>query len=524
MSMRPGRSWTPWPVAGADLADRLAAEGLIDRRTPVPFEPLELARRLRRALALLGPVPRAFGRHLATRIDLLPAAACLELSALPSDAEPLPAETFLQRLGIELGRPVGEVFRVIDPRPRESAACRQRHRARTVAGEAVEVVLVRSEAAASSSPEALAPLAAVLGAAGLPGRDVVRQFHGLILEELDLNADAEALSELAGDAESLDQLTVPAVRRDLSGRGVLVQSASVGLGLDQLRFLDPSVRSDALRRVALVWLRQALFGRAFPLALDEGRVRVLDDGRVAVVGGPFRTLPHAARDNLWSYFEEALDLDPSSACDRLLPELVAGEKAASEAELLVRLRQVVPFRDGGFGRGADPLADGLVVSLHVARECGYRLRRPSAELTRGLVAIAIAALDGPPRSAPLTSALEELRMLRSAGELRRAFDVADLSALPASYTALMLELPRKLDALLDRFARGEARVQLRLDEARGTSRSGGFGASAVVLATVTGALLLSAPRLREVAAADGGGWFLLLLLAMLLAASLGWRR
>lgn len=523
MTQRPGWSWTPRPVAGADLADCLAAEGLISGRTPVPFEPLELARRLRRALASLGPVPRAFGRHLATRIDLLPAAACLELSALPSDAEPLPAETFRQRLAVELGRPVDEVFTVIDPRPQESGPCRQRHRARTVAGEPVEVVLARSEAATSSSPAALAPLAAVLRAAGLPGRDVVQQFHGLVLEELDLDADAEVLSELAGDAESFGRLAVPAVRHELCGRGVLVESASVGVGLDQLRFLDPSVRDDTLRRMALVWLHQALFGRAFPLALDGGRVRLLDDGRVAFVGGPFRTLPHASRSNFWSYFEEALDLDPSSACDRLLPELIGGEKAASEAELLVHLRQIVPFRDGGFGDGADPIADGLVVSLHVARECGYRLRWPSAELARGLTAIAIAALDGPPGKAPLTSALEELRMLRSAGELRGAFDMADLSALPASYAALMLELPRKLDALLDLFARGEAKVRLRLDEPRGASRSGGFGASAVVLATVAGALLLAAPRLREVAA-GGGSWFLVLLLALLLAASLGWRR
>ena len=55
----------------------------------------------------------------------------------------------------------------------------------------------------------------------------------------------------------------------------------------------PEIDADDLaRRIGLIWLQMALVSRRFPLEAD---VIELPDGRLAVVGGRFASLPDASR-------------------------------------------------------------------------------------------------------------------------------------------------------------------------------------------------------------------------------------
>ena len=71
------------------VVERLAAFGLtrgphrIVRSDRMWEREASLGLKLRLAFSDLGPIFSSFGRYLATRVDLLPAADCLELEAIP---------------------------------------------------------------------------------------------------------------------------------------------------------------------------------------------------------------------------------------------------------------------------------------------------------------------------------------------------------------------------------------------------------------------------------------------------------
>lgn len=514
----PARAATTAGEPATDLAGRLAAEGLTLRRPP-DLDAVEWAERLARALAPLGAVPRAFAHHLAARLDLLPPDAALRLLEVPAGVEPLPAPVIWSRLVEALGAAPREIFAELDPSPVAVTPFRQVHRAHTRAGEAVELVVARSEAAAALEPARLEPLVAALDAADLPGEEVVEELRRTAETALDLAAEAEVLERMLEDGERFPALAVPRVDGELSRGGLLVREDLGGVQATEAVY-NAGTGSAALRRLALVWLRQVTLGRGFPLLADGPEVRWLRDGRVAFVGGPFAALPGASRSNLWSYLSAASESDPTAACERLLAELTRRRRSASEADLLLRLRQVVPFRDGTLGEGADPLADQLFAAFRVAEGCGFRLRRPGLDFARGLARLAVVAREAAPGEAPLAAALEELRLQRSAGELRGILDPADLAAIPAPYAAALLEMPRKLDRALDLLARGEARVRLEVAAPRAR---GGAMRRVVAVGAGAGAVLLAAPRLLEALQGAGAAdWALVALLAALLAGSL-WR-
>jgi ubiquinone biosynthesis protein len=104
--------------------------------------PEELARRIRTALEEAGGMFIKLGQLLATRPDLLPPEAMAELGRLHSSAAPLAREQVEGVLNEETGRPLIEVFEVVDWQPLGSASIAQAHAATLTGGQDV-VVKVR---------------------------------------------------------------------------------------------------------------------------------------------------------------------------------------------------------------------------------------------------------------------------------------------------------------------------------------------------------------------------------------------
>src|SRR4029079_1710040 len=92
-------------------------------------------------------------------------------------------------------------------------------------------------------------------------------------------------------------------------------------------------------RLCQTWLRQACFGRAFPVEMQDADVQLLPGGRMAWTGGPFAALPPTARENLWEYLLAAAAHDPERACAALVQEMDGGP--ADGEGLHQRLRQLV---------------------------------------------------------------------------------------------------------------------------------------------------------------------------------------
>jgi predicted unusual protein kinase regulating ubiquinone biosynthesis (AarF/ABC1/UbiB family) len=520
-----------WGLLGRPRS--LAGSPGAPQELPRPAATAPFGRRLRGALEELGPVFSAFGLYLSSRVDLLAAADCLELSAISGQVPPLPVAAVRERITSELGeigelgQPADAVLAELEPEPCESRLLVQGHRARLADGQAVVLRFVRPDAAeAAESDLARLPLLAGAFAGGAhpgdPGwpdgllAEAVANFRQSLRDGADLVATADALGRIALDAEDFGLLAAPVVRRDLCTPRLLVAGDPGGTDLAEALAAtsaagaarDPARRRELVRLLCVAWLRQAMEGRVFPVGLAETGARAVAGGRLALLGGSFARPPAADRTNLRGFLVAMAAHEPDDACSYLLREMTREGPDASEETLRLQIRQVVPFRDGAWSAAGTSLAEHIFVCARQARACGFRPRPQLVAFYRGLAAVAIAARQArqPPPEGPETAehpehpvhpeqseddalleALREVRVLTSFSQVREAIS-PPWSDQWGRYAMLMSELPRKVDELLA-LAAGSGARSARQEDAGARREEGSHLLLAGVL-MVLGALAL----------------------------------
>ncbi|MEA2604561.1 MAG: ubiquinone biosynthesis protein [Acidobacteriota bacterium] len=504
-------------------AERREVEGCLARwgllRRPHPLGGLPVAaeafgRCLRGALAELGPVFSAFGLYLASRIDLLAAADCLELSAIPDRVPPMLLAEVRGLVAVELGQPAEAILAALEPEPRASRLLVQVHRARLVDGQRVVLQLARPEATATLERDLprlplLAGAFAVQGWSGALLDDAIAEFQSSLREGSDFGAAAEALALLAVDAESFGLMVAPAVRRDLTTARLLTVEDPGGLDLASASAVvlgaawDPARRRHELARlISVAWLRQALLGRVFPLELREAEVRMLESGRAAFLAGAFARPPAADRANLRGFLIALASHEPDEACFLLLREMTCGPEASEEA-LRLQVRQIVPFRDGAWSASGQSLAEHVFVCARQARACGFRPRLQLVAFYRGLASLAATVRQLAPDGDTLLDALQEVRVLSSLSQVREAMS-PEWSEQWGRYAMLMSELPRKMDELLTLAAEGGVRRPPPETSRRPRREEGSHLVVAAGLMVMSGLGLLLRPLAQTVAFAARG--------------------
>ena len=513
----------------AEVVARLAAYGLARGPHRVAGGPRPggdegtRCARLRAALEGLGPVFSSFGLYLSTRVDLLHARDCLELSAIADGAPPAPSTSVRELFRREFGCEREEAFPFFEEAPFESRLLCQSHRARLPDGSPVVVKLVRreSEQAFLCDVELLRLLEGALSGVAPGGatlRDAVADFAAGLHRQLDFAHEAKALSALASDAKQFEMLRVPAVHHGLCTQRILTVEELSGERLDggafpggegdegawrrlEARGLE---RANLARLLCSVWLQQALLGRAFPVTPRPDNILILSARQLAFTGGDFDSLPADSQSNLWDYLRAAAADDPDTACACLLTEVRPGGPPGAAEDLRHRFRQVVPFRDSEWHTGdeVNRLADHLVVHWRSAAECGYAPGAHLPSFYRGLFAVERAARQLSPEGDPLLEGLQDARLLTSLGQMRELLSLNQLGDHLDRYAGLMMLMPQRLDEVLTLGGKGGTRLNLRVAEdasARGRRNS---------LATVTALLLVlaaSALLLPRVTAALGAG-------------------
>ncbi len=408
--------------------------------------------RLRGACEELGPVFRSFARSLASRVDLLPASDCLALAATADWVRPLPSTAVREQIVAELGGRGGKAFVSFEPEPFESRLFAQSHRARLVGGAPVIVRVARPgmTEAEELDLELLPFLAERLAGQEIPLDGAVSGFLQDLKPGADLMNAAQALELLAGDAATFGRLTAPAVHRDLTTSLVLTHADLEGAAL------AADGTSAVAAQLSVVWLRQALLGRVVPLDLTADSVRIVTGGRIGFQCRHFARLPAAIQPDLRALLIAVVSREPDEACRALLRQLVPEARALPESELLLHLRQIVPFRDGAWSPSGESLAEHAFVYLRTARACGYRPSQPMLTFYRGLFSAAAAVRDIAPAGDPLADGLQELRVLVSLEQMRDAIRPDQWQGQLDRYAVLMTTLPQKMDALLTLVAEEEA--------------------------------------------------------------------
>jgi len=517
------------PTTVADDRRRFAEKRLTDLGVALERGGLEATEiptaRLRWALVGLGPVFVLFGRYLASRPDLVAEPIRSQLAHLPQATPPLPQERVVELLRVELGESTAARFGTIEPRPVVSTPLYQRHHATLVGGEEVEVHVIRPEIETEieENLDSLWALA-TLGADGPDGGGIldldtaIEDFTTTMARALDLGAETRALAALEAEKPGRGRLVTPRPYPELSGHRVLTRER---LGGTDLASLFPHLRhapaaprdaddeqpvagelfgDELAGELARVWLGQAVAGRLFPTELTATDVRILPGYRIGWTCGPYaRMQPGSGRD-LLDYLAAAADQDPDGASSALV-QLTAREAAGSERELRRRMRQLVPFRDGGPG-ATDDLAGYLFLHWETARRTGFQSPPALVELYRGVVHLVAVIRPLGRRRDPLKDGLEACRvstdlelLVATAGPERLA------TALEPGLHAFAT-LPQKLDRLFDLATSGKLEVTLRTEKSPREERRRDLGAWLLALLAAAGGLALVAQRL----AGSGASW------------------
>ena len=482
-------------------------------------------RGLAAALASLGPVFSLFGIYLASRADLFKPKDCLELAAIPDQAEPSRGAAIHELFVRETGGSIDENYSIFEEDPFESRLLYQTHRARLKNATEVTVRIAHPELEERlpGDAELLPLLEGAFAAEVIADFDLERAITGFrraLAREMDFVHQADAIDLLAGDARDFDMLAAPAVHRSLSSSRVLTAEwpsgpsvADVIAGVHKWEIrraggartfdVDPN---DLARRLCRVWLRQALLGAAFPVDPRPESVIVVSEKRIAFAAGSFASFSSGARTNLRNYLLAAASEEPDKACSYLLKEMEEGQSKAGQEDLERKFRQVAPFRDGGWGgnSGGDSLAEQLFVQWRITNASGCRPSFHLLSFYRGLFLIAAAAEQLAPRRDSLAAGLDDVRLMEVLGQFQEMAGVRGLGDGLDKYARMMVEMPGKLDEVLSLAAEGNARLKLRIVEAAGHKRQKNSLAAASSLLLLLAAVVLLSHHLAK---QDGeGAW------------------
>lgn len=239
--------------------------------------------RLRLALEELGPIYVKFGQILSTRRDLLPSDIADALSLLQDNVAPFDSEQAKAIVETELGQSIEACFSSFDMKPIASASIAQVHGATLPDGQAVVVKIVRPgiEQQISSDLTLLYQLARLVRRYHPEGDrirpdEVVSEFERVILNELDMQAEAANCAMIRRNFETSTELYIPKIHWPLTGDRVLVMERVSGIPVRDIDTLKAhGVDLEKLARLGVrLFYRQVFRDNLFHADMHPGNILV----------------------------------------------------------------------------------------------------------------------------------------------------------------------------------------------------------------------------------------------------------
>ena len=483
-------------------------------------------RRLCMALTRLGPVFASFGLYMSSRVDLLPLPDCQALAAIPDQgpATPLPAlQALVER---EISPSPEEVFTVFEAEPWESRLISQSHRAQLRSGADVMVKVVHPEVQEFLDRDLellpmLRPAFLEREAWGVLLDDAIGDFYRCIRQQTDLLHEAKDYEALDQDAQEFEMLKIPQVHQAFCSPKLLMLERLSGRTLKEIHEACAAIRvgrdtglfgmtggqralNDLAHRLCLVWLRQTLMGQRFPVELRLEDLMLLPNKQIAFTGGVFTSLPAEAKNNMWRYLIAAATEEPDQACMSLLREVIPDGASVDVDELRYRFREIVPFRDSRLSSGgaSNSLADYLLIHWQLISERGLRPKTHVTRFYRGLFNTVETTKSLIDTDDPLLKGLQDVRTIEMLEQFQKVMEFDEMSSNFDKYAAIMMQMPRKLDAVLTWGAESSARQKLQSTRPSQHHRDRSGMAVIISLSLVLVAVVVLSHHLAAVTVAD----------------------
>jgi predicted unusual protein kinase regulating ubiquinone biosynthesis (AarF/ABC1/UbiB family) len=314
---------------------------------------------LRETLVDLGPTFIKLGQLLSTRPDVAPPEWLAELEKLQDDVPPSPWEDARKVVETDLG-PIEERFDSFDTESISGASLSQVHRA-SIDGRDVAVKVRRPELEhrVERDLEALEKLLWVLIQFVDDGRafsleNLSEHFRETLYEEMDFEREARMMTEIGGNFEDDDRVTIPEVVDSHSTERVLTMEYVDGTKLTNLQELDRMDidRPRLAKDLHQVYLKMCLVDGVFHGDPHPGNVAVQPDGTAVLYDfGMSDHVPDGLQQKFVSFYLAVGSEDPDEVITALselgMLDLDAAEGGREELEELVAT-QVEAAQGGGF--------------------------------------------------------------------------------------------------------------------------------------------------------------------------------
>jgi predicted unusual protein kinase regulating ubiquinone biosynthesis (AarF/ABC1/UbiB family) len=352
-----------------------------------------------------------------------------------------------------------------------------------------------------------------------PFGQIISQFERCVERGLDLEREIQCLayfeSHQQQPAAAHPRFVLPQIADEFCCPGmVAIREPSLAVGshpLHEQKYEDETGESskptpaqlDVTRLLCLTWLHHALKFSWFPESPAVANVAVTATRQIACLGGSIASLDREIQDVLFQYLGAVASNRPDEAAELLLTVFRRRKNATDFETVRDRFRQLVAFRDGGWGRigQQESFAEYVLIQWRIATESGYEAPEGLVPFVRSFWEIAAISHAVAPQRDVLRDTLDEFRWIVAFDKLRGLFTPANLASHGQEWINLMMEMPEKLNTIASHTRSQEAAGET---FAKGSAPKNQWPA-VLAHAFVLGSITLLLVKLAEVGVV--GEWF-----------------